>query len=60
MRINFRALESALIDQPKVPKDQNDTLDDTLADKLIEAIKCDPKVKQRSTVDSHGAPLVFM
>ena len=42
MRINFRALESALIDQPKVPKDQNDTL----ADKLIEAIKCDPKIKQ--------------
>ena len=46
LRINFRALESALIDQPKVPKDQNDTLDDTLADKLIEAIKCDPKIKQ--------------
>jgi ATP-dependent DNA helicase RecG len=42
LRINFRALESALIDQPKVPKDQNDTL----ADKLIEAIKCDPKIKQ--------------
>ena len=27
LRIHFHALESALIDQPKVPKDHNDTLE---------------------------------
>ena len=35
LRINFKALESALIDQPKAPKDHFDTLDDTLAEKII-------------------------
>lgn len=42
LRIHFKALESALIDQPKVPKDQVDTLDDTLEDKVIALLKEDP------------------
>ena len=48
MRINFRALESALIDQPKVPKSQsakeNGTLDDTLALRIIEIIRSTPNI----------------
>ena len=32
LRVHFKALESALIDNPKAPKDQSDTLDDTLDD----------------------------
>ena len=32
LRVHFAALQSALIDQPKVPKDHPDTLNDTLAD----------------------------
>ena len=52
MRINFRALESALIDQPKVPKSQSakengtldDTLDDTLALRIIEIISVKPDI----------------
>ena len=48
MRIHFRALESALIDQPKAPESQsakgNGTLDDTLALKIIEIIRSTPDI----------------
>jgi ATP-dependent DNA helicase RecG len=48
LRIRFRALESALIDQPKVPKGQsakeNGTLDDTLALKIIEIVRRNPEI----------------
>lgn len=48
LRIRFKALESALIDQPKVPKDQNDTL----ADAIIMLIKGDPQITQRKLADA--------
>ena len=51
LRIRFSALESALIDQPKVPKDQNDTLGDTLEDKLVELIKTNPWIKQEELAE---------
>lgn len=35
IRLHFKALQSALIDQSKAPKDQFDTLSDTLADRII-------------------------
>ena len=46
LRVYFPALKSALIDQGKVPKDHTDTLDDTLADKIIALLKEDPSMKQ--------------
>ena len=46
LRLRFKALESALIDQPKVPKDQADTLDDTLADKIIALLEEEPSMTQ--------------
>lgn len=46
LRVYFPALKSALIDQSKVPKDHADTLDDTLADKIIALLKEDPSMKQ--------------
>ncbi len=46
LRIRFKALESALIDQPKVPKDHTDTLDDTLADRIIALLIEDPSITQ--------------
>ena len=30
IRVHFKALQSALIDQPKIPKDQSDTLVDKI------------------------------
>lgn len=54
LRIRFRALESALIDQPKVPKRQNDVLDgvldDVLADRIIKALKEAPQITQKELV----------
>jgi len=38
IRLHFNALQSALIDQSKVPKYHGDTLDDTLDDTLANAI----------------------
>lgn len=38
LRVHFKALKSALIDEPKVSKSKDDTLDDTLGDSLIEKI----------------------
>ena len=51
LRIHFKALESALIDQPKVPKGQNGPLDGPiegpkktlLADKIIQLLRDNPK-----------------
>jgi ATP-dependent DNA helicase RecG len=42
MRIHFKAFQSALIDHPIVPKDQSDTLGDTLADKVIALLISNP------------------
>lgn len=52
LRIRFKALESALIDQPKVPKDQPDTLGDTLADSIITLIKGNPQITQSELADA--------
>ena len=47
LRIHFKALESALIDQPKVPKGQNEPLDEPkeilLTDKIILLLRENPK-----------------
>ena len=54
LRIRFHALESALIDQPKTPKRQNDVLDgvldDVLADRIIKALKEAPQITQKELV----------
>lgn len=42
LRIQFQALKSALIDQPKVPKDQLDTL----ANKIVSLLKENPSMTQ--------------
>ena len=47
LRVHFKALESALIDNPKVPKDQNDTL----ADKIITILKANPQVTQEEVAE---------
>lgn len=52
LRIRFKALESALIDQSKVPKDQPDTLGDTLADSIITLIKGNPQITQSELADA--------
>ena len=46
LRIRFKALEKALIDQPKAPKDQADTLADTLPDSIITLLKSNPQMTQ--------------
>ena len=51
IRVYFTALKSALIDQPKVPKDHTDTLGDTLADRIIDLIKEDPSITQESLAE---------
>lgn len=47
LRIHFKALESALIDRPKVPKGQNEPLDepkeDLLTAKIIRLLRDNPK-----------------
>lgn len=47
LRIHFKALESALIDQPKVPKGQNELLDEPkenlLTAKIIRLLRDNPK-----------------
>ena len=60
LRIRFRALESALIDQPKAPKRQNDVLDgvldDVLADRIIKALKEAPQITQKELVSMLDVP----
>ena len=46
LRVYFAALQSALIDQTKVPKDQSDTLDDTLADRIMTSLRAHPSMTQ--------------
>lgn len=46
LRIRFKALKKALIDQPKDPKDQADTLADTLPDSIIMLLKINPQMTQ--------------
>ena len=50
LRIRFRSLESALIDQPKATKRQNDVLDGVLADRIIKALKEAPQITQKELV----------
>ena len=47
LRISFKALESALIDQPKVSKDQPDTL----ADRIIALLKEDSSMTQETLAE---------
>lgn len=46
LRIRFKALEKALIDQPKDLRDQADTLADTLPGSIITLIKSNPHITQ--------------
>lgn len=54
LRIHFRALESALIDQPKVPKGQNEPLEEPkenlLIDKIILLLRDNPKATYNDLV----------
>lgn len=60
LRVHFKALQSALIDQDKVPKRQDDVLggvlNDVLADKIIEIIQNDPKITQVELVKILNIP----
>ncbi|PKZ40264.1 hypothetical protein BFS15_04815 [Gardnerella sp. DNF01162] len=60
MHLHFRALQSALIDQAKVPKRQDDVLsgvlNDVLVDKIIEVIQNDPKITQVELVKILNIP----
>ncbi len=46
LRICFKTLKKALIDQPKDSKDQADTLADTLPDSIIALLKINPQITQ--------------
>lgn len=54
LRIHFKALESALIDQPKVPKGQNEPLgepkENLLIDKIILLLRDNPKATYNDLV----------
>ncbi len=56
--IRFKALESALIDQPKAPKHQNTdkhgALDDAMVLRIIEKIKEQPDISQEALGESIG------
>ncbi len=52
IRIHFKALQSALIDQPKIPKDQSDTLADTLADKIVALLNQNPFLTQKELAEN--------
>ena len=58
LRIRFKALESALIDQPKAPKHQNTdkhgALDDAMVLRIIEKIKEQPDISQEALGESIG------
>lgn len=59
MRIRFKALESALIDQPKVPKHQstgdNGALESAMVLRIIEILKEDPDISQEVLADRLGS-----
>ena len=46
LRVHFKALENALIEDLKTPKRQNDVLDDVLADRIIDALLKEPTITQ--------------
>lgn len=46
LRIRFKALQRALIDQPKVSESQHDTLGDTLENKIVALLKENPSMTQ--------------
>lgn len=52
LRVHFKALQSALIKDRKVPKDQPDTLGDTLAESIIALIKENPRITQGELAES--------
>ncbi len=52
LRIRFKALKKALIDQPKAPKDQADTLADTLPDSVITLLKSNPQITQSEMAEA--------
>lgn len=58
LRVHFKALESALIDQSKAPKSQSDNpagaLADALAVKIIEAIREEPTISQAEMAERFG------
>ena len=58
LRIRFKALESALIDQPKAPKHQNTdkhgALDDAIVLKIIEILKEKPDISQEALGENMG------
>lgn len=58
--MHFRTLQSALINQTKVPKRQDDVLsgvlNDVLVDKIIEVIQNDPKITQVELVKILNIP----
>ena len=58
LRIRFKALESALIDQPKAPKHQNTdkhgALDDAMVLRIIEKLKEQPDISQEALGESIG------
>lgn len=60
LRIRFKALESALIDQPNTPNRQNGGLsggiDGGLAEKIIELIRADDTVTVSEMAESLGIP----
>ena len=52
LRVHFKALQSALIDQPNASKDQLDTLGDTLENKILALLKDNPGITQRELAKS--------
>jgi len=56
LRIRFKALERALIDESKTLKRQNTDLEDMLTDKLAKALKNNPKITQKELVAQLDIP----
>lgn len=59
LRIRFKALESALIDLPKVPKHQstgnNGALESAMVPRIIEILKEEPNISQEALADRLGS-----
>ena len=56
LRVFFKALESALVDQPKAPNRHIGGLSGGLADKVIELIRSDDTITVASIAESLGIP----
>lgn len=59
LRIYFKALKSAIIDEPKVPKEHFGTLDGTLEEKVVQIILGMPSAAQSDIADRSGAANVL-